>query len=142
MTTEPVFSINAAAKLTGYSLPTVRKRLPSLIEHGAKQVEGKWKIPLSALHGAGLMMRVTSNDDSQDSGNGLHSATTSDIETLRARLAEAEQRAAVAEALADERQRALDRADLAMRMLEARAAPVAPQTGAGERRGLFSWLGR
>jgi hypothetical protein len=136
MTSEQVFSINAAAKLTGYSLPTVRKRLPDLSRHGAVQVAGRWSIPLSALHTVGLMQRVVSNADKQVTSEALHSETINILDDLRGQLADALQRAAVAEALAGERERALERADRALLMLEGNTASRQPQA---PRRG---WLTR
>ena len=134
MTSEPVYSISSAAELTGYSLPTIRKRLDDLRKHGAVQVEGRWRIPLSALHQAGLMVKVTTNPDRKVVADSLDSATTNEIATLRAELADALQRAAVAEAVAAERGQALERADVALRMIEA------GRTGAGSSR--TGWLGR
>lgn len=148
MTTEETFTLNGAAKLTGYSLPTVRRRLPALQKAGAIQREGVWQIPLSALYAAELMSKRVSNDTPNDGGQTLDTRTPNELETLRARLTEAETRAAVAEALADERLRSLERADRALLALEQRltdppsvtAAPTEPQPAAQRpRRG---WLER
>lgn len=81
MSSEESFSINAAAKLTGYSMPTIRKRLPELQAAGAVQVDGRWAIPLSALHKCGLMSKV--GEFSQPGNNSLHNQTEIDIATLR-----------------------------------------------------------
>jgi hypothetical protein len=148
MTSEQVYSINGAAELTGYSLPTVRKRLPDLQKHGAIQVQGRWQIPLSALHQAGLMQRVTVNPDREAIVAAFRAETMTEVETLRKRVSEAEQRAAVAEALAEERQRSLDRADRALLALEQKltapptfiaSAPASPEPSQRPRRG---WLER
>ena len=120
MSSQENFSINAAAKLTGYSLPTIRKRLPELKDEGAVQVDGRWAIPLSALHACGLMSKV--EGFSKDTAKPLHNETIEEIETLRAELSEALRRAAVAEAVAAERAAALERADRAMLAIEASAA--------------------
>jgi hypothetical protein len=141
MTTEQTYSINGAAALTGYSLPTVRKRLPELGKYGAVQIDGRWQIPLSALHAVGLMSRVTSNPVSKENAGALDSETISELDALRGQLAEALQRAAVAEAVAAERERALERADMALRMLESRAGPVEPLS-ASQSPQRASWLGR
>jgi hypothetical protein len=82
MSSQENFSINAAAKLTGYSLPTIRKRLPDLQAEGAVQVDGRWAIPLSALHACGLMSKVEGL--SKPAENPLHSETIKDLELLRA----------------------------------------------------------
>ena len=140
MTTEQTYSINAAAKLTGYSIPTVRKRLSDLRRYGAVQIDGRWQIPVSALHAVGLTQRVTSNGDSKDTGDALPSETISEIETLRGQLAEALQRAAVAEAVAAEREKALERADRALLMLEGARAVTEPPAAA--ERPSSGWLSR
>jgi hypothetical protein len=114
MSTQPNFSINAAAKLTGYSIPTIRKRLPALKDAGAVQVEGSWQIPLSALHAVGLMVKV-------EGGTVSSKANDDEVATLRARITELETRAAVAEAIATERGDALADMRNAMRQLEGRA---------------------
>jgi hypothetical protein len=126
MSTEQTYSINAAAKMTGYSIPTVRKRLPELQRYGAVQIDGRWQIPLSALHAAGLTQRVTSNGESKNVDPDLLNETTTEVEGLRAQLAEALRRAEVAEAIAEERERALQRADKALLMLEGLRAPAGP----------------
>lgn len=120
MSSEETFSINGAAKLTGYSLPTIRKRLPELQKAGAVQVDGRWAIPLSALYACGLMSKV--EGFSKPDSNPLQSETVNEIETLRAELSEALKRAEVAEAVAAERAAALERADRAMLAIEASAA--------------------
>jgi DeoR/GlpR family transcriptional regulator of sugar metabolism len=120
MSSQQTFTLNGAAKLTGYSLPTIRRRLDALQKAGATQQDGVWVIPLSALHTAGLMVKLDSNETPNDTGQSLVARTPNEIDALRAQLAEALQRAAVAEAVASEREKALERADLAMRMLEAR----------------------
>lgn len=119
MSSEETFSINAAAKLTGFTIPTVRKRLPELKRAGAIQREGRWSIPLSALYACGLMSRVDSKELAKETDKPLLSETIETVNTLRAELAEALQRAAVAEAIASERGQALERADRALLMLEA-----------------------
>lgn len=82
MSSQETFTINSAAKLTGYSLPTIRKRLPELERAGAVQVDGRWAIPLSALHACGLMVKVEAV--SKDTENVLHSETVNELEKLRA----------------------------------------------------------
>jgi len=122
MSSQESFSINAAAKLTGYSLPTVRKRLQALEKAGAVQQGGRWAIPLSALHAVGLMSRVEGESKplaSEVTPQPLQGETIKEIDNLRAQLSEALQRAAVAEAVAQERAEALQRADRALLALEA-----------------------
>jgi DeoR/GlpR family transcriptional regulator of sugar metabolism len=114
MSTEENYSINAAAKLTGYSVPTIRKRLPALEKAGAAQRDGSWNIPLSALHKVGLMVKV-------EGGNVSSKAQEGEVETLRRENSELKTRAAVAEAVAHERGEALADLRNAMRQLEGRA---------------------
>ena len=114
MSTEENYSINAAAKLTGYSVPTIRKRLPALKKAGATQRDGSWNIPLSALHKVGLMVKV-------EGGNVSSKAQEGEVETLRRENSELKTRAAVAEAVAHERGEALADLRNAMRQLEGRA---------------------
>lgn len=113
MSTEENYSINAAAKLTGYSVPTIRKRLPALKKAGATQRDGAWNIPLSALHKVGLMVKV-------EGGTVSSKAQEGEVETLRRENSELKTRAAVAEAVAHERGEALADLRNAMRQLEAR----------------------
>jgi hypothetical protein len=113
MSTEENYSINAAAKLTGYSIPTIRKRLPALKKAGATQDNGSWNIPRSALHKVGLMVKV-------DGGKVSSKSNDNEIETLRQEIAELKTRAAVAEAIARERGEALADVRLAMRQLESK----------------------
>lgn len=138
--TEETFSVNGAAKLTGYSVPTIRKRLPELKRAGAVMAGDSWAIPLSALHSAGLMAKIESKGDlettRQVTGQTFYPVTGQEIEALRGQLAEAERRAAVAEAIAAERLQALERADRALLMLEAAAS--ASESPSKPRRGLFS----
>lgn len=106
MSTEESYSINAAAKLTGYSLPTLRKRLPALKKAGAVQRDGRWSIPLSALHAVGLMSRVEADSKpviSKVTQQHLHSETINELDELRAQNRQLSERVAVAEALAAER---------------------------------------
>lgn len=125
--TEETFSVNGAAKLTGFSVPTIRKRLPELKRAGAVMSGESWAIPLSALHTVGLMSKVESSTpervSNQVTGQTFYPETRQEIEALRAKLSEAEKRAAVAEAIAEERRQALERADRALMMLETSTKP-------------------
>jgi hypothetical protein len=115
MSSEESFSINAAARLTGYSLPTIRKRLPELKKAGASQIKGEWKIPLSALYSVGLMVKVEGGKlPSKDSGEELTS--------LRIQVATLEAELQGVKALAAERERSLERMDKALLAIEGRPA--------------------
>jgi len=115
MSSEEIYSINAAAKLTGYSLPTIRKRLPALKKAGAAQRNGVWQIPLSALHAVGLMVKVEGGKlPSKDSGE--------EVTTLRLQVATLEAELQGVKALAAEREKALERMDRALLAIEGRPA--------------------
>lgn len=126
MASEETFSINGAAKLTGYSIPTVRKRLEALAKAGAVQDDGRWQIPLSALYSVGLMVKVEGKSFEQVTGQALQAETINNIEALQVQLSDALRRAEVAEAVAAERLTALERADRALLMIEA----LRPESGA------------
>lgn len=104
-----------AAKACGVSVSTLRRKRDQLKELGAAQTASGWQIPVTALIGAGLMERVTPppTHDTPDDG------VKGELEALRLALAEAERRAAVAEAIATERERIIQTQAMALRMLEA-----------------------
>jgi hypothetical protein len=112
-----------AASACGVSVSTLRRKRAQLKELGAAETARGWQIPVTALISLGLMDRVTappSRDTPPD-------ALTGELETLRSQLAAAEQRAAVAEAIAAERERVIQTQAMALRMLDASssARPVA-----------------
>jgi hypothetical protein len=127
MSTEETFSINAAAKLTGFTIPTIRKRLPELEKAGAQLLGTRWAIPLSALFAVGLMSKVDSKTDKKLYGQTLQGETINELTSLRSQLADALQRAAVAEAIASEREKALERADRALLMIESGTTTSKPR---------------
>lgn len=129
MSSQESFSINAAAKLTGFTIPTIRKRLPELEKQGAQLLGTRWNIPLSALFAVGLMSKVESKADSKVSQQALQGETINEFTSLRSQLADALQRAAVAEALAIERAQSLERVDRAMLMLTAGTPVSKPRRG-------------
>lgn len=131
---EETYSVNGAAKLTGYSVPTIRKRLPDLQRAGAVMAGDSWAIPLSALHAVGLMVKVEGQVSGKVEGQSFSPETRQEIEALRGALSAAETRAAVAEAVAEERLQALQRADKALLMIEAASAS---DRRTEPRRGLF-----
>lgn len=125
MSSEETFSINAAAKLTGYSVPTIRKRLGALSKAGAVQVEGGlWQIPLSALHAVGLMVKVEGEPLPGATSKPLAADIAEQVNALQVENGELLRRALVAEAVAAERLTALERADRVLLMLEARQPPA------------------
>jgi hypothetical protein len=117
MSSQETFTVSGAARLTGYSLPTIRKKLPQLKDAGAVNIGGRWAIPLSALHACGLMSNV--GESVNTTSKQLQTETISELETLRAENSDLRRRAEVAEAIATERAAALERADRALLALEA-----------------------
>ena len=135
---EQVFTINSASRLTGFTIPTIRKRLPELQRAGAIQTGKSWAIPLSALYSAQLMVKVESKELSPVADQNLLSMTSDEVKELQAQLAEAKQRAALAEAIAAERKDTIEIMRKAMLMLEA-AVPRVPVEASAvvPRRGWF-----
>jgi hypothetical protein len=101
---------------------TLRRKRTQLKELGAAETARGWQIPVTALISLGLMDRVTAppSDDAPSD------ALTGELEALRTALAAAEQRAAVAEAVAAERERMIQTQAMALRMLEVSRTPATP----------------
>lgn len=129
--TAPVLGLAEAAKACGVSESTLRRRRPDLLAAGATQTSKGWRIPIPALVELGLMPRVTAPDSPQQprqeavTAPATQSPTEPLLEALRAKLADAEKRAAVAEAIAQERERIIEAQALALRMLT--PGPTTPQ---------------
>lgn len=115
-----------AAKACGVSVSTLRRKRTDLEAHGAAQTATGWHIPITALIALGLMERVTP----PPAPDTPHDGVTGELEALRAKLAAAEQRAAIAEAVAAERERMIQTQAMALRMLEATKAPAPAVPGA------------
>lgn len=132
--TPMTLSQGEAARVCGVSQATLRRarragRLP-----GATQGDGGgWRIPVSDLIGAGFTVdrvgRDTPREGVRDTATTHPEGASQEIADLRLLLAESERARAVAEALADERGREIERADRMLRLLETRPAPPpqAPQ---------------
>lgn len=129
----PCVGLREAARVSGVSIATVRRRREQLIEHGATVQASGWMIPIPALVAVGLLDRVsppvTGSRTKGDTSHATpvmapgvtHSATpSSEVEELRRELVEARQRAAVAEAVAAERQVTIEAQALALRAITAR----------------------
>lgn len=117
-----------AAKACGVSVSTLRRKRTDLEAQGAAQTATGWRIPVTALIAVGLMERVTPPPATDTP----HDGVTGELEALRAKLAAAEQRAAVAEAIAAERERVIQTQAMALRMLEATKAPAPAVPGAAD----------
>lgn len=129
----PVLGLAEAAKACGVSVSTLRRKRPELEAHGAAQTAKGWHIPVTALIALGLMGRTTdARHDGQHDAPMMPAmkdpadALTAQLDALRTALADAERRAAVAEAIATERERTIQTQAMALRMLEASKAPASP----------------
>lgn len=126
--TAPVLGLAEAAKACGVSESTLRRKRPELLAAGATQTSKGWRIPVPALIELGLMDRTTAPDAPDSPPQPRQEALTAPatqspsdtlLEALRAKLADAEKRAAVAEAIAQERERIIEAQARTLRMLEA-----------------------
>jgi hypothetical protein len=124
-----------AAKACGVSVSTLRRKRPELAANGAAQTAAGWRIPITALIALGLMDRTTdARHESQHDTPMTPAMTapvdalTAELDALRTALADAERRAAVAEAVAAERERMIQTQAMALRMLEASKTPATPTT--------------
>lgn len=157
--TAPTLGLAAAAKACGVSESTLRRKRTDLLELGAVQGAKGWQIPIPALIQLGLMENSTPPTVEAPERAPekrveaftlpLYETPSHEVETLKKKLAEAEQRAAVAEAIAEERERIIRVQEQALRMLEAapvtapaprqeeRPAPVPEQ--AGKKRSWWRW---
>lgn len=143
----PMVSQAEAARICKVSTATLRRRRTELEQHGAKpDPTGGWLIPIPALVACGLLDRTTPPDTRAASTMSpdttpLHNGGVSPLDTRlvelqdqldRAdrRVQDAEHRAELAEAIADERGKALEVERMALRILTqtAHPAPVAPST--------------
>lgn len=152
---EPTLTLAEAAKACGVSVSTMRRRRDDLERFGASRHGGSWQIPISALIALGLMPRTSPPDASPDTPAKAGDASRErslmeEIDRLKTALAEAEKRAAVAEAEARERLNTIEAHRLTLRMIEgpkvrAEVEPEAleergPRAEAPPRRGFFERL--
>lgn len=143
----PALTLSEAAERCGVSRSTVRRRLDAGDFAHAWRDDGRdgpgtgpWMVPVSDLVGAGLDVTRPPDEPAREQGSEQGHETpppgepSGEVARLRAELAAAEHRAAIAEerataarALADERAAALARADALLdtvrRMLPEHAAP-------------------
>lgn len=167
----PCVGLREAARVSGVSVATVRRRREQLIELGATVQPSGWVIPIPALVGVGLLDRVSPPDtDSTSRGDTVHGTPSvsppgipvdipsPEVEELRREVAELRRRAEVAEAVAAERQVTIDAQAMALRAIadrpygEPSREPVAPTTApepsspppapAAEPQGWRAWLRR
>lgn len=158
---EPTLTLAEAAKACGVSVSTMRRRREELESLGASRHGASWQIPISALIALGLMPRTSPPDASPDASVKAIPVRVSDasmtreaslleeIDRLKTALAEAEKRAAVAEAEARERLNTIEAHRMTLRMIEGPKAktdeePETPEVTRpreeAPRRGLFDRL--
>lgn len=128
-----------AAQKCGISVSTLRRRKDVLVAAGATVSDKGWKIPIPVLVSLGFLAGTTpppatrhdtaAQPATVSPADGPHAAALVELDSLRARLADAERRAAVAEAIAGERERVIQVQATALRMLE-RGTPDAPASAA------------
>ena len=136
----PVVGLKEAARLCNVSVATVRRRRELLEAAGATAAEDGWTIPIPALVAVGLLDRTT--PPREGAAAGVAPATTphptpdtdtpespalaslrEQLEAERRARAAAEARAHLAEAVSEERGRALEDTRLALRALTAATPP-------------------
>lgn len=127
----PTLGLAEAAKACGISVSTLRRKRPELEANGAVQTARGWRIPVTALIALGLMDRTTdARHEGRHDSPVMPTMTPPDdaliaqLDALRTALADAERRAAVAEAVAVERERTIQTQAMALRMLESSKAPA------------------
>ena len=124
----PTVSQSRAAELCGVSTTTIRRYRQSGRLEGCEPDEqsGGWKVPIPSLVAAGLLKRSSPADtvtaERVEPDKSPHEVTPQTalearISELEAALAKAEQRAAVAEAQAVERDRTIAAQELALKAL-------------------------
>lgn len=130
----PSVSLAEAAALTGKSVSTIRRKKDELIALGAIVSDKGWQIPIPALVQMNLLDRVSAPDfDTPSDADSLleppmtPGGTTAEVTELKLRLAEAERRAAAAEAQAEERLGHIDDLRQSLRMLES-GHPTTPNS--------------
>jgi len=99
-------SIREAVKIYNVSRPTLTKALKSGKLSGSQDGKGQWQIDpaeLARVYQPRTDALEKSGEPEQVNFTSQNTHLSGEVDTLKARLAEAEQRAAVAEALADER---------------------------------------
>lgn len=157
--TPPVFTMREAAEVAGVSVSTLRRRREDLIAAGAGITESGWKVPMTALIGAGLIdgegprreevaPEAVSEAKDEPQEEKPREDGSARVEELLEALREVERerdewrrRAEIAEAVAEERKyslealRAANESErLALRMLTAGDSPrpTAQEQAAGE----------
>jgi len=128
----PLLTITEAAQAAGKDRRTVRRWLEDGRLDGAHQIDGRWVIPVESLIGAGVHLHrpkpPAGPPGGQRSTSGVIDTLREELAAAQARAKDAEVRARIAEALAEERRRALDDLRVALRAL-APGPPDGPPAG-------------
>jgi len=127
-----VIGLAEAAKVSGVSESTIRRRRAELKALGAVQGPKGWQIPIPALIQLGLMSSTTAPDTATapetppvaPMTDAMTGSTYQELEALRGALIAAEHRAELAEARASERAEQIADLRTALRMIEAPREPV------------------
>ena len=107
---DPVLTLKQAAEAAGRSVSTLRRKREALAKAGATISPTGWQVPISALIETGLMSTPTrSREVPQIASENVSAAPVkpAEMDALCRELDEWRRRAEVAEAIADERGRAL-----------------------------------
>ncbi len=128
MTDRPSFTLSEAADATGKTKKTMRRRLDAGDFPNAYREAGPgnsnswpWRVPLEDLLAAGFQLHEPTPPDvePEPQETPAPAVDADQVAELKAENSELRRRAEVAEAVADERAKALERADLALRALTA-----------------------
>ena len=127
----PALTVTEAAEAAGVHRRTIARRLEAgRLPNAYKDSAGEWRVPVADLEASGLRLYAPSGPDPEPVTSLPDEAEA--LAEVKAELDEWRRRAEVAEALAAERERALERADLALRALT--AGPPQPEHQADEPR--------
>jgi hypothetical protein len=116
MSSSPTFTLSEAVEACTCSRSTLRRKLKAGEIDGATQNDsGQWQIPISSLVAAGLMASTSPPEEPP----GPAESSPTELDALKAENAELRKRAEIAEAVAEEREKALEDTRLALRALSA-----------------------
>ncbi len=127
----PTFGLTEAARLTGTSRSTIKRRLAAGdFPHATKDEDGTWRFSPGDLLAAGLKLRTPAEDggrnrrDDDDQDDDAAAELLDRIADLERLLTIERVRREAAEQVAAEREKRAETAERALLMLEARPSPV------------------
>lgn len=116
MSSSPTFTLSEAVEACTCSRSTLRRKFKAGEIDGATQNNsGQWQIPISALVTAGLMASTSPPEEPTEPAE----SSPNELDALKAENVELRKRAEIAEAVAEEREKALEDTRLALRALSA-----------------------